>query len=66
MAALDPEDFNTQLKLGLVHMQMQDWAKAKQVFLDVLKKVPDSDKINYYLAAVYEESSNYAKSIEHL
>ncbi len=66
MAALDPDDLNTQLKLGLVHMQRQSWDEAKNVFLSVLKKVPDSDKVNYYLAAVYEEAGEFNNSIEHL
>ncbi len=66
MTAIDPEDLNTQLKLGLVLMQKQDWSKAKEVLEGILKKVPDSDKVNYYLAAVYEESHEWLKSIVYL
>lgn len=66
MMELDPEDLNTQLKLGLVHMQQQSWNEAKEIFLTVLKKVPDSDKVNYYLAAVYEEAGEFTKAIDHL
>jgi len=66
MAALDSDDLNTQLKIGLVHMQMQDWTEAKKIFTALLDKVPDSDKVHYYLAAVLEEQTQVESAIEHL
>jgi tetratricopeptide (TPR) repeat protein len=66
MTVIDPEDLNTQMKVGLIHMQKEDWEGAKKVFEGLLEKVPDSDKVNYYLAAVYEELGQIDLSISHL
>ena len=66
MAALDPEDLNTQMKIGLVYMQKQEWEPSRKIFEAILAKVPDSDKVNYYIAAVLEEQGKFENSIEHL
>ena len=66
MAAIDPEDMNTQLKVGLIEMQKQEWEKSRKIFESILVKVPESDKVNYYLAAVLEEQGKFQSSIDHL
>ena len=66
LAVLDPEDLNTQLRIGLLHMQKEEWASAKKVFETILEKVPDSDKVHYYLAAVYEQEGQVKSTIEQL
>lgn len=66
MAVLDPEDLNTQMKIGLVFMQKEEWEEARKTFVEILNKVPDSDKVNYYLAATYEEMGKVELAIEHL
>jgi tetratricopeptide (TPR) repeat protein len=66
ITVLDPEDLNTQVKIGLIHMQQEDWKGAKEVFEELLVKVPDSDKVNYYLAAIYEELGLLDRSIASL
>jgi tetratricopeptide (TPR) repeat protein len=66
MAVLDPEDLNTQLRIGLLHMQREDWANARKTFETLLVKVPDSDKVHYYLAATYEQQGQIGQTIDQL
>ena len=66
MAIMDPDDMNTQLRVGLVFMQKEDWKNAQKTFEAILEKVPDSDKVHYYLAAVYEQQGATDKTIDHL
>ncbi len=66
MAAIDPEDLNVKLRIGLIRMQRNEWSEARRVFESLLQKVPDSDKVHYYLAAVFEQEGMLDKSIEHL
>ena len=66
MAAIDPEDMNVKLRMGLLRMQRNEWPLAREVFESILAKVPDSDKVHYYLAAVYEQEGKTSKTIEHL
>jgi tetratricopeptide (TPR) repeat protein len=66
MEALDPEDLNTELRIGLLHMQKEDWANARKTFEELLVKVPDSDKVHYYLAAVYEQQGLVNQTIAEL
>jgi tetratricopeptide (TPR) repeat protein len=66
MRAMDSEDLNTEMKIGLIYMQKQDWKNAKDAFQEILVKVPDSDRVHYYMAAVFEEENNLQGSIDHL
>ncbi len=66
LAVLDPEDLNTKLRIGLLYMQREDWSGAKKIFEAILDKVPDSDKVHYYLAAVYEQEGKSNETIEQL
>lgn len=66
MAVLDPEDLNTQLRIGLLYMQNEDWTNSQKVFEAILEKVPDSDKVHYYLAAVYEQQGKSELTVAQL
>ena len=66
MAVLDPEDLNTQMKIGLVYIQKKEWANSEKTFKGILEKVPDSDKAHYYISATYEEMGKINESIDHL
>jgi tetratricopeptide (TPR) repeat protein len=66
MAAVDPEDLNTRLRIGLIHMQRENWGEAKKVLTELALKVPDSDKVHYYLSAVFEQQGQVDQAIEHL
>ncbi|NDF16032.1 tetratricopeptide repeat protein, partial [bacterium] len=66
MAALDPEDLNTRLRIGLIHLHSGALGEAKGVFEELLKKIPDSDKVHYYLAATLEQEGRWEQAVEHL
>ncbi len=66
MSALDPDDLNTRLRMGLITMQKGDWAGARVILESLLAKVPDSDKVNYYLGAIYEQEGRLEDTIRHL
>jgi tetratricopeptide (TPR) repeat protein len=51
----DPEDFNAQVKLGLVQMELKQFDDAIGAFKKILEKNPDSDRIHYYLGSIYQE-----------
>jgi len=66
LTALDPDDLNARLRMGLITMQKGDWAGARAILEELLAKVPDSDKVNYYLGAIYEQEGKLDKTLEHL
>jgi tetratricopeptide (TPR) repeat protein len=66
MTELDPEDLNIRMKVGLIRMQKKDWLGARDAFLEITRKVPDSDKANYYLSAAFEELGLKENAIAHL
>jgi tetratricopeptide (TPR) repeat protein len=66
MAAADPEDLNTQLRMGLLFMQKENWAEAQKTLEALLVKVPDSDKVHYYLSAVFEQQGKMDQTLDHL
>lgn len=51
----DPQDLNSMIKLSLVYMELKDYEKAEPLLKDILAKAPDSDRVRYYLANLYEE-----------
>jgi tetratricopeptide (TPR) repeat protein len=61
---LDPDDLNAQMKIALIYMQQQQWKPAKAMLEVLLKKVPDSDKVHFYLASIEEEQGNWAQAID--
>lgn len=66
MVVVDPEDLNARLRLGLLHMQRENWSEAKAVLSALEAKVPDSDKVHYYLSAVHEQEGRLEVAIQHL
>jgi tetratricopeptide (TPR) repeat protein len=66
MAAVDPEDLNTRLRIGLLHMQRENWSEAKKALTELSAKVPDSDKVHYYLSAVHEQEKDFERTLFHL
>jgi tetratricopeptide (TPR) repeat protein len=60
----DPDDMNTQVKLGLVQMELKHLDAAAQTFKNILKSNPDSDRVHYYLASLYEEQRNLDSAVQ--
>lgn len=65
LSSLDSTDLNLKVKLGLLYSDAGEKEKAKVVFKEILKEVPDSDKVTYFLATLYEESRDFDLAIEY-
>ncbi|MCK6595003.1 MAG: tetratricopeptide repeat protein [Bacteriovoracaceae bacterium] len=55
LVSLDDSDLTTKVRLGLLYVDSDDYQKAIAMFKEVLEVVPESDKVIYYLAALYQE-----------
>ncbi|PWU18118.1 MAG: hypothetical protein C5B49_07705 [Bdellovibrio sp.] len=54
-----------KVRIALILIELKRYPQAADKLFDVLRQVPDSDKIRFYLAAVYEEMGETAKAIDH-
>lgn len=64
----DRDNLNVKIQIALIMIEQKQYEAAAQRLEDVLRQAPDSDKVRYYLGAVYEEINhpelaivNYAK-----
>ncbi len=55
---------NVKLKLALILIQRKMYVPAAQRLEDILKIAPESDKVRFYLGAVYEEMENSQQALE--
>jgi tetratricopeptide (TPR) repeat protein len=53
-----------KVKMALILIEKKIYDKAIAKLNEILLMVPDSDKIRFYLGAVYEETKNYTPAIE--
>jgi tetratricopeptide (TPR) repeat protein len=65
LSSIDPMDLNLKVKLGILYADTKQFSKAILVFQDIESQVPDSDKIIYYLGAIFQEMKEYQKSIDY-
>ena len=63
LVLLDPSNLNLKVKLAITYADREAYDKAIKLFEQVLVKVPESDKVLYYLAVIYQELEEYQKSI---
>ncbi len=54
---------NTKMKMALILIEQKKYTLAITKLEDILRDVPESDKIRFYLAAVYEESNQSEKAL---
>ena len=64
LSDMDSENLNLKVKLGVLYTDTKQYGKAIGVFRDILKAAPESDKILYYLGAIYQETKNLEASID--
>lgn len=62
---LDPSDLNLKVRLGVLYTDANRLDEAKKIFEDVLVEVPDSDKVLYYLASLYQQTGEIDKALTH-
>lgn len=60
----DPEDLNIVLKMSHILFSQKKYDAAISQLEKLLNKVPDSDKVRYFLAAVYMEKGNLEYAIK--
>ncbi|MGZ3746829.1 MAG: tetratricopeptide repeat protein [Pseudobdellovibrionaceae bacterium] len=53
---------NVKLKMALILIERKDFATAAAKLEDILREAPESDKIRFYLGAVYEETKDFEKA----
>jgi tetratricopeptide (TPR) repeat protein len=58
------DPLNAKLKVSLVYIEQKKYMDAIVKLKDVLAQVPESDKIRFYLAAIYEEINQNSDAVE--
>ena len=51
--------------MGIIYSETSAYEKAKETFLSILKKVPDSDRVLYYLGALYQQTDEFDNAIDY-
>lgn len=54
---------NAKVKIALILIEQKQYKEAADKLTEVLIHVPDSDKVRFYLAAVYEELDNKTEAV---
>lgn len=66
LASADPEDLYLQLKTALVHFKLEQFEEAEGILKRLVGKQNISqDRVNFYLAALYEERGNFELAANH-
>lgn len=63
LTEIEPDNLNLKVKLGILYTDAKNFNKAKSVFKDVLSYSPTSDRVLYYLGALYQETNEYNEAI---
>ncbi len=53
LSSIDSSNINLKVKLGVLYNKLARYEDAKGTFKEILEVVPDSEKIQYYLATIY-------------
>ncbi len=65
MESNDATDINVKAKMAFILIEQQKYHEAIVRLEDVLLLEPSSDKIRFYLGAVYEEVKDYKSAVTH-
>lgn len=63
--SFERDNLNVKIQIALILIEQQKYVEAAQRLEDVLVQAPDSDKVRYYLGAVYEEISRGDMAVDH-
>ncbi len=63
MEAADATNLNVKVKIAFILIEQKKYTAAIEKLEDILGRAPYSDKIRFYLGAVYEETKDYANAI---
>ncbi|EQC47233.1 tetratricopeptide repeat protein [Bacteriovorax sp. Seq25_V] len=65
LVSIDESNLNLKVRLGVLYTEVSRVEEAKSIFQEILKDVPESDKVLYYLASLYQQTSENDKAIEY-
>ena len=65
LVAEDPANLNLKVKLGILYTDAKMYGKTKKTFKELLVQLPESDRILYYLGAVYQETLDYEDAVKY-
>lgn len=60
----DPSNLNVQMKIALILIEQKSYEEAIDRLERIMGATPESDKVRYYLAAVYEELQDVNQAIQ--
>ncbi len=63
LSSLDPDDLNLKVRLGILYTDLNRIDEAKGIFKEILEVIPTSDKILYYLGALYQQTNEFDDAI---
>ncbi len=63
MEAADSTNLNVKVKIAFILIEQKKYAEATEKLEDILGRAPYSDKIRFYLGAVYEETKDFSNAI---
>ncbi len=66
MAARRPGDLTVQYRKALILIEEKRYAEARDLLHTILEEEPASDRVRFYLGAVYEELQEYENAIDTL
>ncbi len=55
LESLDEGNLNVRMQMGLILLERKEYEQAAGRFERILQELPESDRIRFYLAAVYEQ-----------
>lgn len=63
LSSLDTDNLNLKVRLGILYSDAKRYEDAIGVFSEILKVVPTSEKIMYYLATLYQHLEEIDKAL---
>ncbi len=61
---LDQSNLNAQLKMAFILVDQKKYKEAIPLLETILSQTPESDRVRFYLGAVYEEVKDYKAAIQ--
>ena len=65
LSSMDGTDLNLKVRLGLLYSDLERFDEASKLFKEVLEVVPESDKVLYYLGAIYQQTNQPKEAIQY-
>ena len=64
LSSMEPNNADPFRKIGLIHMNLQQYEQAADQFRKVLERTPDDMEFRYYLAVALDELQLYEEALE--